>query len=259
MTGLSKTVVDVDGYTLDVHSTLARGSGPVYVLVHGIGASHRYFLPLARNLAANGSRVYVLDMPGFGSTPAPREALTITDFARLVLAALERVAAGPAIIVGHSMGGQVVVEMALQQPDAVTGLLLLGPTAEAGARTVRQQAWRLLRNGVAGTIRSQMVVTFDYLRCGPRWFRASLPAMLNYQIEQRIACVTVPVLIAAGERDPVAPGPWLEKLARSCPGARTAVVAGQPHAAMYTDPGAVSRLCQQTAARISNRPTEPTH
>lgn len=240
MTKFSKRSMDFDGVQLNIHS--GGTGGPAFVLVHGIGASHRYFLPLARMLAKQGT-VHILDLPGFGSTPRPSRALDMADFASLVLKGLEAMRIGPATLVGHSMGTQVTVEMARQQPDAASAVVLLGPTAEEGERTLAAQALRLIRNSARASFKSQLVVGFDYLRCGPKWFAKTMPALLSYRTEENIADLDMPLLVVAGERDPVAPERWLQKLAASCVDGRLDRVAGEPHAVMYTDPTAVARLC----------------
>lgn len=251
-----KRSVDVEGVRLNIHS--GGEGGPVFVLVHGIGASHRYFLPLARLLAKRGT-VHILDMPGFGSTPKPARALDIADFAGLVLKALEILQAGPAILVGHSMGAQVAVEMARQQPDAATAVVLLGPTAEDGARTLGAQALRLMRNSARASMKSQLVVGYDYVRCGPRWFAKTIPAVLSYETEQNIAALQMPLLVVAGQRDPVAPERWFQKLAGSCLDGRVDRVSGQPHVVMYSDPATVAELCLQlhTPAEVAVPCTGP--
>ncbi|GAB3526807.1 alpha/beta fold hydrolase [Arthrobacter monumenti] len=241
----TKRSIDVDGVRMNIHSGGTKG--PAFVLVHGIGASHRYFLPLARMLAKKGT-VHILDLPGFGSTPTPNRAFDIADFASVAVKALKALQIGPAILVGHSMGAQVTAEMARQQHDAAAAVVLLGPTAEEGERTLGAQALRLMRNSARASLKSQLVVAFDYLRCGPQWFANTMPALLSYPTEENIAALGMPLLLVAGARDPVAPERWLQKLAGSCIDGRIDRVAGEPHAVMYTDPTAVARLCLQMHA-----------
>lgn len=255
MTSFTKRPIDVDGMRLNIHSG-GGGTGPVFILVHGIGASHRYFMPLARLLAQHGT-VHVLDMPGFGSTPKPDSALDIADFAAVALRALEDHLPGPAIIVGHSMGAQVAVEMGRRKPELAAAMILLAPAAEDGARTFGRQAARLMRNSARASLKSQLVVFFDYLRCGPVWFYKTMPAMLAYETEKHIAALQMPLLLVAGKKDPVAPLRWLQKLAASCHDARIERVPG-PHALMYTDPPSVARLCLQMQQPATATPQFPT-
>ncbi|GAB2469481.1 hypothetical protein GCM10027187_42050 [Streptosporangium sandarakinum] len=82
-------------------AVLGPASAPEVVCVHGLGCSHRHFLPLARHLAP-ASRVVAVDLPGFGRTPGPREPLDIRGLS-LTLAGWLRATArgggpGPALL-----------------------------------------------------------------------------------------------------------------------------------------------------------------
>lgn len=240
---------DVDDVGQSVVRLQRMGAGAdVFILVHGIGVSHRYFLPLARVIAERAT-VYLVDLPGFGGTPKPQHGLLIEDFARLVLAALARDDVGPGVLVGHSMGCQVVVEMARQSPAAADAVVLLGPTTDSRARTALRQGARLLRDIFHESWRSNVVVFTDYLRAGPIWYAKTLPALLGYRIEEKIGALTVPVLVVRGSRDPVAPAQWVEQLAKLCRHGRMVEVAGQPHVVMYDKPEAVAGLCRTVGAR----------
>jgi pimeloyl-ACP methyl ester carboxylesterase len=240
--------VQVDGHELQVRS-MGIG-GPVFVLVHGIGVSGRYFLPLAEVLARQGT-VHLVDMPGFGATRKPRRRLSLADFARLVAGALDRLGVGPAVLVGQSMGCQVVVELALLRPDTATSLVLLGPTVNRSERTAWQQGLRLLQDSLRETPRINAVVFSDYARCGPRWYLKTLPEMLGQRPEERIAGVQVPVLILRGEHDPIAPEYWIRELARACAKGSVASIGGAAHVAMFRRPEEVAAYCRELAVRGS--------
>jgi pimeloyl-ACP methyl ester carboxylesterase len=82
------------------------GSGPALVLVHGITESRRSWDPLVDRLAADHD-VVAVDLRGHGDSPrtAPYDLVTMaTDVHRVV----ERLDLGPAVLVGHSLGGTVV-------------------------------------------------------------------------------------------------------------------------------------------------------
>lgn len=247
MTEFAKRTVEVEGVRFNLRS--GGQGGPRFLLVHGIGVSHRYFLPLARELAQYAT-VLMVDLPGFGGTPKPGRSLSIGDFARLTLAALEMDDdGGPAVVVGHSMGTQIAIEMARQQPAAVAGVVLLGPTADLAARSAPAQGWRLLKDIFRESFLSNVVVFTDYLRCGPVWYARILPAMLNYETENRIREIETPLVVARGEYDPVAPRAWVHQLTGVSRNGRTVEIAGKPHVVMFIHPEAVARLCLEVAAR----------
>src|SRR5690606_12966074 len=111
--------------------------GPAFVLVHGIGVSSRYFRPLALELVRHGS-VYLIDLPGYGAAPDPRTEVTLDGHADAVASLLRGLTARETVVVGHSMGAQVVVSLARRHPPLVSRLVLLGPTMEPGRRTAVQ-------------------------------------------------------------------------------------------------------------------------
>ncbi|MCL3862924.1 alpha/beta fold hydrolase [Actinotalea sp. K2] len=222
-----------------------RGSGPHgVVLVHGIGVSSRYFTPLARELAGAG-RVLMPDLPGFGLSPRPQAPLSIAEHARVLGALVAASGLDRPVLVGHSMGTQVVTELAAQQPGLVDRLVLIGAVIEPAARSAARQAWRLVRDARHETFAANRLMVADWLRCGPRWYGATLPTMLEYPLVERLAEVQEPVVLVRGSRDPVTPAGFLHVLAGA---ARTATISEVPHEghiAMYRSPGAVAALCRR--------------
>ena len=100
--------------------------GPTLVCVHGLGGSHLNWMAIAPSLAAH-ARVLALDLVGHGRTPIGRRRADIGGHRRLVGGFLRTVADGPVILVGNSMGGLVATLQAMEQPDSVSGLILIDP------------------------------------------------------------------------------------------------------------------------------------
>jgi pimeloyl-ACP methyl ester carboxylesterase len=249
----SREMVTVEGHEFHVRT---MGSGDeAFVLVHGIGVSGRYFMPLANVLARRG-RVYLVDLPGFGGTRKPRRTLSLADHARLLAGLLARLQVGPAVLVGHSMGCQVAIELALRSPAAAPALVLVGPTTNPRERVAWRQGLRLLQDSCRETPLINFIVFSDYARCGPRWYLKTLPEMLGQRPEERISGVRVPVLILRGARDPIVPDYWTSELAAACPGAHAATIDGAAHVAMFRRPEAVAAHCLRLAAGTGNRPAE---
>lgn len=193
---------------------------PAVVLIHGIGASHRYLERLHRNLAATVD-TFSIDLPGFGATPEPDHTLNAAEQATYIIGALERLGVLDFVIVGHSMGTQFVTEVAVQQPARVRHVVLMGPVVNDRRRTVARQALALGRDCLFFESPSSNAVVFtDYLRCGPAWYLKNLRVMMDYRLEDRIMDVSAPVLVLRGEHDPVAPRDWCHRLmARAAAGA----------------------------------------
>lgn len=96
------------------------GAEPALVLIHGWSCTRWTMNPVAQ--AFPGHRRLVIDLPGHGQS-ADQADLSIAAQARAVLATMPP----RAILVGHSMGAQIVVEAAVQAPDRVMGAVLLDP------------------------------------------------------------------------------------------------------------------------------------
>ncbi len=238
-------------HTLTVEETRINiyetGSGPAaYVLIHGIGASPRYFEPLARLLSRRG-RVFAVELPGFGAVPKPERALSIEEFAQVVGEALNQFNVTGAVVVGHSMGCQVAAALAVQRVDVVSSLVLLGPTVNDQRRNALSQALLLGRDTLGESAPVNWIVFTDYLRAGLPWYLRILPKMLENRLEKTLADVTCPVQLVRGQKDPIAPEDWLERIRESCPQAVITQLANQPHVTMFKEPEAVAVLCVEVA------------
>ena len=105
------------------------GSGPVVVLVHGLGATKVSMLPTVAALAASGFRAIALDLPGFGDSVKPiRAPYHAPYFAGAIVALMDTLGVARADVVGNSLGGRIAIEMGLRFPDRVRRLGLLAPS-----------------------------------------------------------------------------------------------------------------------------------
>jgi pimeloyl-ACP methyl ester carboxylesterase len=107
-----------------------RGHGPDLVLLHGLGASSFSWRHNLAALAANGFRVWALDLPGHGRSPAPRHAAyAAAALAAAVLDFLDTHALHQAVLAGNSLGGGLALLLARDHPERVPALVLLAPAA----------------------------------------------------------------------------------------------------------------------------------
>ncbi len=205
-----------------------------FVLVHGIGASSRYFARLANELRRHGV-VYAVELPGFGTSPRPSQPLGIDEFAALLREFIEAWNIEKPVLVGHSMGAQVVTEMAIQDSYLTDCLVLIGPVIDPKAPTAVRQGIRLFRAALTESPSANWIVATDYIRCGPLWYHMVLPAMLSYRIEERLHLIKVPTLIIRGSRDPVAPAGWVRHMIDAIPRASGLEIPGASHVVHYDE------------------------
>lgn len=115
-------VTTVDGGPAEY---LDLGRGPVLVLVHGDGETARDWRWVAPALAAAGYRVIAPSLPGHGTT-AEATSYAMPDLSRWVGRFLDAVGIDRATVGGNSIGGLIPVHLALQQPQRVSRLVLIG-------------------------------------------------------------------------------------------------------------------------------------
>ena len=242
-------IVDIEDRRFRVFSSPSVPGGREFVLVHGIGISHRLFSRLHRVLSAKHT-VHTLDLPGFGGMPRPDSDPDIADMARDLAEVLERLGIGPVVAVGDSMGTQWVVELGAQRPDLVTHVVAIGPVADARHRTLFAQAAALGLDSLREPPSANARVLVEYARCGPRWYGRQVRHMIDYPLEQRAAELVPPLLVMRGGRDPIAGPEWSRAVARCAPRSRFVEVPGQPHLVQHTAPRPVAEAIEWFLAEV---------
>jgi pimeloyl-ACP methyl ester carboxylesterase len=117
--------VDVDGNRIHY---VEAGQGRPIVFVHGLGAQLRQFThPLFGRLEGD-FRLVALDRPGSGYSVRARGAgAGVFEQAAVVVHFMEKLGLDRPLVVGHSLGGAVALAIAVEHPDAISGLALLAP------------------------------------------------------------------------------------------------------------------------------------
>ena len=231
-------------------NTIGTGGIRPFVLVPGIGVSSTYFERLAPNLNEFGP-VHALDLPGFGGVPHPDKAMSIRQYADLLGRAIDELGIDDPIIVGHSMGTQVVSDLAARRPG-ITTIVLIGPVVNAAERRVLTQAKRFLQASWHEPGKVKALAISAYLLCGFKWFSRILPKMLSFPIEDRLPDIRAHTLVIRGEFDAVAPRDWITRVGELLPSSRLWEIPGAAHSVMHAHAEEVARLCvvhaRETAA-----------
>lgn len=218
-----------------------RRDAPVVVLVHGLGVSSRYMVPTIRALAGDFA-VYAPDLPGFGRTPGPRDALTIPQLADALLEWMTAMDIERPVLLGNSMGCQILADLAVRYPARVERLVFVGPTMDRRARSAPRQFWRLVRDTFREAPSQPFVVVYDYASFGFRRFRQTFYDAIGDPIERKLPRIDAPALVVRGSRDPIVPRAWAREVAHALPNARYAEVRGAGHTVNYMAPRALARL-----------------
>jgi len=115
---------EIDGRRVSYAGT--GQDGDVVLLVHGYGGDRNSWLFLQEPLAAR-HRVYALDLPGHGTSAKDVGDGSVDTLAGAVLGVLDAIGAERAHLVGHSLGGAVVVAAAARDPRRISSLTLIAP------------------------------------------------------------------------------------------------------------------------------------
>jgi pimeloyl-ACP methyl ester carboxylesterase len=247
------------------------GTGPDVVLVHGFALDMRMWDPQVERLAAR-LRVTRYDLRGFGATGPLDPAVPYTHAGDLI-ALLDHLGIGQAVLAGLSFGGRVVLEAALASPARVRGLALLDAlldgvpwdpeSAAASREAVRQARARGLLAGRAAWLAHPL---FAAARQRPE-AAGPLAAMVAGYPGQHwtghdphepaatepidvLEEVAVPALVAAGEHDVPCFREMSAVLARRIPGAEYHEIAGAGHMINMERPTEVSDLLARFADRL---------
>lgn len=234
-------IQSIAGFDAAVHVIPGPRDARAFVLVHGIGVSARTFLPVALELARHGT-VYAIDLPGYGAAPRPPRDPSLAEHGEVVAEFVRSRGLVNPVLVGHSMGAQLLTRLLVDDPGLSDRLVLIGATMRPRLRTVARAIASLLADVPREPLHLALVVTVDYLfRCGIPYFIQQLPELVDDAIEDRLPRVQAKTLVVAGENDPIAGGDWARFVASRVPDGRFVEVAGA-HGAMYSDAGRLARL-----------------
>lgn len=241
---------------MSLHIEVA-GSGPDVVLIHGWGM-HGGVWGAVRDQLAQECRVHVVDLPGMGYS-APIASFDLEQLSQLLAAELPEKAA----VVGWSLGGQVAMRLALDHPDRVSRLALVGSTP----RFVQGGDWQA---GIAPEVFRQFAAqaATDYhdtmtrflglqafggeasrtlLReLKERFFARPAPdaqalsdaltILLETDLRAELPGLRIPVLLLHGNRDTLAPAAASRWMAQQLPQAQLHVIEGASHAPFLSHP-----------------------
>ncbi|GGI47007.1 pimeloyl-ACP methyl ester carboxylesterase [Agromyces flavus] len=223
-------------YRVHVSGRSSTDGAATILLVHGIGMTHASLDPVQHRLPA-GIRCLNVDLAGFGSTERPRRAVPIEEYAADLAEVVDRLDAWPIVATGHSMGTQVVLELARLRPKGVRTLVMVGPVVDDARRTVPRQAVDLARDTFGEPLPVNALVLRDYVRGGIRWYVAVLREMMRYPTLERMRECPVPAIVVRGRHDPIARADWCVRLVEAAPGeARLLTVQGDHHVVPWTSP-----------------------
>ena len=251
-------------------------AAPTLLLLHSSGATHRQWRPLIAQLGQSW-RILAPDLFGYGDTPMPQSGSRsssprrsiVQDELDLLGALLQQQSTGPVHVVGHSYGGAVALELALQHSGRIASLAVYEPVMFALLRDSQQQAaWseiaqvaqRQVELVAAGNLRGAASHFIGYwvapgaFEAMPEAMQATVAAgmpkvaaefgevLRRRDAQPDFSTLTMPVLLLCGSATTVAVRGVVAELRRLLPAPRFVQVEGAVHMAPVQQPELVNPL-----------------
>jgi pimeloyl-ACP methyl ester carboxylesterase len=282
-------IVEVAGARLNIVDLGPRdAAGPPIVMIHGASSNHESMRRPVGDMLAENHRVILIDRPGHGwSTRGDLANSTPAMQARMIDEALEKLGAGGAIVVVHSLAGALGPLLALDYPRRVGGLVMLGPVAYPWpggvgwynklvttpvigpllAYTITLPLGLILaQSGARGVFLPQTMPagfvksSATPLLLRPRaflanaWDLVTLKAAVAEQAP-RYGNIKLPVVVITGDTDnTVSPARHSRRLAATVPNAKLIVLPGVGHMVQYAASELVVREIETMIADLSAAP-----
>jgi len=235
-----------------------RGSGPLLLLLHGIGSNSGSFRHQLADLSDKWT-VVAWDAPGYGRSDDPMQPFTLSDLADHVVRLLDELEVERAHVLGVSMGGVVAQLVFHRHPRRVHSLILVDtnpgggglPEPERSARIqgrldalerlgprgmAEARAPHLLRPDAPAELLAEVTEIMAEVR--PAGYRAAAVALGQTDLTALLGGIDVPTLVIHGAQDTVVPPETGDMLAASIPGARFVLIPDAGHVSNQEQPAA---------------------
>ena len=236
---------------------LEAGKGPPVVLIHGnVVTAEDWVMSGVFDRIARNHRVIAFDRPGYGYSDRPQGSMwTAAQQADLLQQAFERLGIERPVVVGHSWGTLVALELALR--DAADGLVLLGgyygPSVRADVPLVAPPAIPVLGDVLRYTVSPLMGAALLPLN-----IKAMVPAVFG--MADRIRELNIPIAIMAGTKDRIVDheghAKWFHE---QIPGSELQLVPGAGHMVHYAVPDQVADAIDGVSERAGVPPEVTRH
>lgn len=242
---------------LDLDERSDKNGGLSVVFIHGAGSSHETWT-MQINEFKGTHRVLAPDLSGHGqSGPGPDNISIEEGFTMEVAALVNHLELGDFVLVGHSMGGGVVMAYALNgdlcKPAAIT-LVDTSPSLELSKlarglakETIETQFYLLKGRKNASSQEAYDIVRReeDTKRRNPRVLTRDLAAADKFDVTDRIGGISVPTFVLVGEHDDIISPNAAKQFEAALPRADIAVIKDAHHAAMLYNPKMFNQLLQK--------------
>jgi pimeloyl-ACP methyl ester carboxylesterase len=245
-------------------SNAANSSRPPCVLIHGAGGNQLYWPPQIRRL--HDQRIFAVDLPGHGKSDGIGHQ-TIQEYASDVVEFIGALGLNAAVLAGHSMGGAVAMQAAVQFPDQVLGLCLvgtgarlrvapsiLGSLSDASSFLTAIGLINDLSFSSQASTRLKELAAARMAEVRPSVLHGDFVACSAFNLTDRVSEIAAPSLILCGDEDKMVPAKNSEYLQAQIGGSRLEILPGAGHMVMLEQPVRVAELLTGFLDGIMYRP-----
>ena len=221
----------------------------VILFVHGSGGSHRHW---QQQLSFLGSRYMTMavDLPGHGLSEG-KACDNIKAYREFVCNFAEKIIGVPFYLGGHSMGGAVALDFALEYPERLKGLFLVGTGSRLKVLDIVLETFKSGRifNGFSGmaygpgATQEMLKASAQELKDNPPYlYYCDLNACNRFDVGGRLGEIDTPTLVISAEKDVLTPPKYGKYLAENIKGASFELIHGAGHMMMLEKPDQFNSL-----------------
>ena len=240
--------------TVRLHINI-QGQGPPIVFIHGWAASHRFWKHQIQRFQTS-FRVITYDLRGHGDSDKPKTGYQVSDHVEDLKTLLARKGVVKPVLVGHSLGGMIALQCALDLQDSLKALVLVGTNPYPVPSLMRSiqfsmLSWmiRLSRTQASKFTRTQIFasdadpslidwVNQESLRTPTSVVRQTLKAVKAFNVQNRLSEITLPTLIINGECETTVDAELVTRMLQLLPQAQFVSILGSGHNVMLEKPEA---------------------
>lgn len=253
--------VDVDGRRLFYRTNAEPpppADAPTLIHIHGFAISGSYLMPTAWRLAPE-FRSYVPDLPGFGRSERPPHPYDIPELADALARFMDAVGVERATLLGNSLGCPIIGEFLDHFPERVERVIFVSPAGGRYNQPLRKGISQLVIDSLREPLGMSKFVVRDYIGYGPVATFNLIKSMLAYPTTERIAELTIPILVVLGSRDPFVSERWVKRRAAGLPHVTAVTIEGAAHAVNFSHPEQLANVVRSWMADrpIVDDPTAP--
>jgi pimeloyl-ACP methyl ester carboxylesterase len=225
------------------------GEGLPILFIHGSGWNRRMWYG-QRDRLQSLAKIVLLDLPGHGGSRGDG-CDSVEEYGAAIVDTIKELGLGKCVLAGHSLGGAIALSVAIDNPDLVGGLILIGtgarlrvlPRILGDIVTNKQETVKSIVDLAFSPTAPQDLKKADFdetMKCDSAVIRKDFTACDRFDVMSTVSSITVPTLILCGTDDALTPPRYSEYLHQAIDGSHLVLIEGAGHMVMMEKPEEVN-------------------